>query len=104
MQPGVCTYMHFAIVRPSFFFLFFFPPVSINELKNREVIDVLDKRSEYKGIMGVHWKKTVSPLNVYAADRQIHLCDSIPKKRALGILVSNKVFMWTVFYILFKLT
>lgn len=49
-----------------------FSAVSINEFKNREVIDGLDKRSEYKGMAGLHWKKTVSPLNVSAADTRIN--------------------------------
>lgn len=49
--------------------------VSINEFKNREVIDGLGKRSDYKGMVGLHWKKTVSPLNVSAADIRINHCN-----------------------------
>ena len=45
-------------------FLVFYSAVSINEFKNREVIDGLDKRSDYKGTVRLHWQKTVSPLNV----------------------------------------
>lgn len=44
-------------------------------LKNREVIDELNKRSEYKGTVGLYCEKTVSPLNVSVADTQINHSD-----------------------------
>lgn len=53
----------------------FFSAVGLNEFKNINVIDGLDKRSEYKGMLGLHWKKMVSPLNVSATDIQINHCD-----------------------------
>lgn len=64
-----------ALMFASVFVLSVFSAVGIDELKNRDIIDGLDKRSEYKGMVGLQCKRTVSPLNVSAADTQINHCD-----------------------------
>lgn len=77
--------------------------VSLNEFKNSEVIDGLDKRSQSKGMVGLHWKKSVSPRKVSAADRQINHCDWMLEKHEWWIVVSYKALlklMWTVAKIL----
>lgn len=67
--------------------------VSLNEFKNSEVIDGLDKRSQSKGMVGLQWKKSVSPQNVSAADRQINHCDWILKLHEWWIVVSYKALL-----------
>lgn len=79
--PGrncTCSYVH-ALSYNICFLVVFFLLSRLNEFKNIDVIDGLDKRSEYKGMLGLHWKKMVSPLNVSATDIQINHCDWILK-------------------------